>query len=97
MGFPLGLEDLYTDFGFVNTDYVGSCDFDTAYGCIGLDYDFAVDNDTDTGSSGGPVFDIQLGKVVGVIVAGTVNENSNKSWVRRAEHLNDFWKPEPSR
>jgi len=90
MGYPLGFEDLYTDLGHINNDYLGECYGGSGYGCPSTYYDFSTTNDTDHGSSGSPVFNVLTGEVIGVVTAGTEGENINLSWCIDASELNDF-------
>lgn len=90
LSFPLGFEDLYTLLGQISTNYIGDCHGGSSYGCPGLDYDFSSTNDTDHGSSGSPIFDLNIGKVIGVTTAGTDGENMNTTWAIYAYNLLSF-------
>jgi S1-C subfamily serine protease len=91
MSFPLAFEDLYTSLGQITSNYIGDCHGGSAYGCNGLYYDFATSNSTtDHGSSGSPIFDLETGKVIGVVTAGVDGENANITWVIMADKLNGF-------
>ncbi len=83
LSFPLGLQDLYVDVGYVNSPTLKECDTEggqSGYGCPKELYDFSTTNDTDHGSSGSPLFDILTGEVIGVTSAGTEGENANFTW-----------------
>ena len=89
MSFTLGLQDLYTDLGAVNTRAINECNSASGskYGCPAENYDFATSNDTDHGSSGSPLIDIDTGTVLGVTAAGTMGENANFTWAIDASQL----------
>ena len=87
MSFALGLEDLYTDVGYVKTNVLEDCA--TGY-CPRDGLDFATSNDTDHGSSGSPLVNVQTGAVVGVTTAGTDEENANFTWAIDAALFGDF-------
>jgi S1-C subfamily serine protease len=88
MGFPLGFTDLYTDLGRVNSNSLATCGA-SSYPCLNGKFDFSTTNDTDHGSSGSPLLSMD-GKVIGVVAAGTDEENVNFTWAIDASLYSGF-------
>lgn len=89
LGYPQGMEDLYTEIGFVDNNYIGEC-YGSLNTCPGLLYDFATSGQSAPGNSGTPIFNILTGKVVGVITAGFSRDEYSNSVAIKAKRFGDF-------